>query len=439
MIADAYPCGAAAKRFCSASLNLFPFAVRPALVLPRPLKSSQSASTHHLHTFSINMGKKPGKGEYNNFLDGEKLRDNAHVRTSLQDTSALNNDTGIIQRIQAQSQPRARNNRGKGGQKKPQLTHFLCLPLVNESSRPQLDIKLSTLKQELGYTGTVPLKAVRPVGTLHLTLGVMSLSSSELESAKQYLQSLDVQKLLYYITAQCIAERAAENGTISENLNASAMPETEALTVDLKGLVPMQAPHKTSILYAEPTDATQRLQPFGEKLKHDFTEEGFLIEDKRSLRLHATIVNTIYAKPKRSGGRAGATARGQGEITAAKGTDGVDGTEDLEEHDDGASTAGSTIDGHGEVTTAPPDPSTIETKVAHLDGKDGHGPNARSWMRFDATDLIERYKDVVWAEEVQIDRVQICKMGAKKILDDRGEVVAEEYEVVSEKLLSDPS
>jgi activating signal cointegrator complex subunit 1 len=56
-------------------------------------------------------------------------------------------------------------------------------------------------------------------------------------------------------------------------------------------------------------------------------------------------------------------------------------------------------------------------------------------LRFDARDLIERYKDVVWAENVRIDRVQICKMGAKKILNGEGEVVAEEYEVVGEKVI----
>ncbi|KAF1977842.1 hypothetical protein BU23DRAFT_451626 [Bimuria novae-zelandiae CBS 107.79] len=351
------------------------------------------------------MGRRTDKSEYNDFVDGEKLRDNAEVRTSLR-PSSVDQDVSPLSPPQTQRHVKGRGKKGKGGQKQPQLTHFLCLPLVNDSSRPQLQNQLSKLKQELGETGTVPLKAVRPVGTLHLTLGVMSLDDAQLESAKQYLQTLNVQKLLYYITAQATAERAAEGGYVSENLNAYAMPDTEALTVELKGLVPMQAPHKTSILYAEPTDRTQRLQPFGEKLKHEFTEEGFLIEDKRSLRLHATIINTIYAKPKGRGGRGGAMAKQRKE------------------------------DKDGEVTSAPPDPSTSETKVAKLDGADGHGPNAKSWMRFDARDLIERCKDVVWAQDVRIDRVQICKMGAKKTLDDKGDVVAEEYEVVSEKLLS---
>lgn len=57
-------------------------------------------------------------------------------------------------------------------------------------------------------------------------------------------------------------------------------------------------------------------------------------------------------------------------------------------------------------------------------------------MRFDATELVERYKDFVWAENVRIDRVQICKMGAKKIFNESGEVVDEEYEVVGEKIIA---
>jgi activating signal cointegrator complex subunit 1 len=372
------------------------------------------------------MGKR-SKTEYNDFLDGEKLRDNAEIRTSLQGTQTL---TRNVSPPQTRRHTTARGKKSKGGLKKPQLTHFLCVPLVNDHSRPQLETKLSELKQELRGSGFLPVKAVRPPGTLHLTLGVMSLDDEQLDLATQYLSELDVQKMLQNVTAQCLAEEAAASGTVSENLNAFAMPDWEALSIDLKGLVPMQAPQKTSILYAEPVDKRQILQPFGEKLRYEFTQKGFLIEDKRTLRLHATVINTIYAKSKGRGGRA--NAKPSQHRTGEGSVDGVNG---VEEHDDGASMAGSSIDGHDEVTTAPPDPSTIETKVPKLDGSTGHGPEAKSWLRFDARDLIERYKDVVWAENVRIDRVQICKMGAKKILDGEGEVVAEEYEVVGEKVI----
>ncbi|KAK7183862.1 hypothetical protein PSPO01_10198 [Paraphaeosphaeria sporulosa] len=368
------------------------------------------------------MGKR-NKTEYNDFLDGEKLRDNTEIRTTLQGTKSLERN---VSPPSTRRYNTARGKKSKGGPKKPQLTHFLCIPLVNPHTRPQLEAQLSKLKGELGQTGFLPVKAVRPPGTLHLTLGVMSLDDEQLSIATRYLAALDVQKILQNVTAQSMAESAAASGTVSENLNAAAMPDWEALSIDLKGLVPMQVPHKTSILYAEPVDASGRLQAFGEKLRGEFTREGWLVEDKRTLRLHATVVNTIYAKGK--GQRVTKAPR----IKGGEDADAVDGKED---HDDGVSTAGSAIEDHDEVITAPPDPSTTETKVPKLDGSTGHGPDAKSWLRFDARELIERYSDVVWAENVSIDRVQICKMGAKKMRNESGEVVAEEYEVIAEKVI----
>ncbi|KAI4940726.1 hypothetical protein J4E86_010698 [Alternaria arbusti] len=322
------------------------------------------------------MGKKKSKGEYNDFLDGEKLRDNTEIRTTLQGFASRDIPSPSVQKDQKDSK-----KPGKGGAKKPQLTHFLCLPLVTDSSRPQLQQRLENFKEELSKDGPVPTKAVRLVGTLHLTLGVMSLSPQQLSSAQEYLLDLDLHTLLRDITHLRVAEAAAESGEIAENLNAAAMPDTDALTVNLESLVPMQAPHKTSILYAEPRDVSQRLYPFAEALRERFTEMGLLVEDTRPLRLHATVLNTIYAKPKGRGGR------GRTESSRPIG--------------------------------------------------EGHGPDGKSWMRFDARNLIEKYKGFVWAEGVRVDRVCICKMGAKKIwsggAEGQGEVVDERYEVVCEK------
>ena len=273
----------------------------------------------------------------------------------------------------------------------------------------------------------------------------MSLSAPALSSALSHLAQLDIQNLLYHITAQTAAERAAENGAVSENLSAAQMPDDAALSVELRGLVPMQGVRRTSILYAEPGDESLRLQALGERLRREFTRGGWMVEDKRGLRLHATVVNTIYARGRKGKGR------GRGEEKVGKGGDGVvDGVVDGKMEgevegeaagEDGESTAGETIDGDGEPTTAPPDPSTVETKVGrepeHGNVQGGGKKGGRKeLMRFDATELVERYKDFVWAENVRIDRVQICKMGAKKIFNESGEVVDEEYEVVGEKIIA---
>lgn len=60
----------------------------------------------------------------------------------------------------------------------------------------------------------------------------------------------------------------------------------------------------------------------------------------------------------------------------------------------------------------------------------GHGPNARAPLRFDAGALLERFEGFVWAEGLRVDKVAICRMGARKVLDEGGAVVGEEYEEV---------
>lgn len=372
------------------------------------------------------MGKKKTTGAYNDFLDGEKLHDNADIRTTLQGTTVTRSISPPSVRQDRNRKPR---KAGKGGPKKPPLTHFLCLPLVMESSRHALLQGLHKLKQELETEQIAPVKAVRPVGTLHLTVGVMSLDEESLQKAALYLRDLDVYRLLRDISLQKLAERAAEEGAICENLNAAAMPDTDALTIDLESLVPMQAPHKTSILYAEPKDGSQRLLPFASALKEQFTQQGFLIEDHRPLKLHATVINTIYAKP---GGRRGkaknkgipaSTTQGNPEAPPhLPGSKNIDGQEEC------ASTTGSANDEDGE---------TVPSETAKQARAQGHGPDAKSWMRFDATSLIDKYRGFTWAENIRIDRVQICKMGAKKIWsggsDGEGEVLDEQYQVVCEK------
>lgn len=44
--------------------------------------------------------------------------------------------------------------------------------------------------------------------------------------------------------------------------------------------------------------------------------------------------------------------------------------------------------------------------------------------KIDATALIERYKDYEWVKDMRIERITICEMGAKKILE--GDVVVDQ-------------
>jgi len=360
----------------------------------RPPRLSPARS----HTTLSIMGKKKANGEYNDFVDGEKLRDNTEIRTSLQGTTTTN--TLPLDHDQKGSKKPGNSKRAS---KRPRLTHFLCLPLVTNTSREQFQSGLKTLKDDLERDSLVPAKAVRPPGTLHLTLGVMSLDNAQLEEAKQFLQELHLHRILRDLTQRRVAEQAAEDGAISENLNAAAMPDTDALTINLEALTPMQSPQNTSILYASPIDSQQRLFPFAEALRKDFIDSGHMLEDSRPLKLHATIINTIYAKSSTPRGRKSHVKETLKHIEHK-----------ISPH-------------HHDGDSADDDMST----------RQGHGPDAKSWMRFDARDLIEKYKDFTWAEGVRIDRIQICKMGAKRVWsggkEGEGEVIDEQYEVVFEK------
>ncbi|CAO2650857.1 Nn.00g091540.m01.CDS01 [Neocucurbitaria sp. VM-36] len=373
------------------------------------------------------MGKKKTQGEYSDFLDGEKLRDNTDIRTILQPSSSAIRD---ISPPPVRQGGRGSGRQGKGGPKKPPLTHFLCLPLVTDTSRLQLQQGLGQLKDELNKNDLVPSKAVRPVGTLHLTLGVMSLDKTRLEEAKQYLQDLNLHSLLRDISMQILAEKAAEDGTIAENLCAVTIPDTDAVTVSLQSLVPMQAPHKTSILYAEPKDISRRLVPFASVLKERFKEKGFLLEDNRPLKLHATIINTIYA---RSGSRRGKTKREKSNVDGLNNSENKTPTpekyvDETYPQDDGTPTTDSLDDKA---------PTSFEQNQAQAGNQNSHDPGARNGLRFDARPLIASYRHFVWADEVKVDQVQICKMGAKKIWsgdgEAKGEVLDEAYEVVFAK------
>jgi activating signal cointegrator complex subunit 1 len=67
--------------------------------------------------------------------------------------------------------------------------------------------------------------------------------------------------------------------------------------------------------------------------------------------------------------------------------------------------------------------------VRARDGKGGHGRN-KARLTIDATEIIEDWADREWMSQVKIEKVAICRMGAKTT-DDGGEeyVVEEEVEL----------
>lgn len=157
--------------------------------------------------------------------------------------------------------------------KKPPLTHFLSLPLHHT---PSLQSSIDVLAHDLSHTFPqlqIPPGALRPAQCFHLTLGVMSLTTPELVS------------------------RAA---SVLETTDLRALLGAESLHISLRGLATMGTPRKASVLYTIPRDATQRLQVFAEGVRQRFVDAGLVVDEKRELKLHATVLNTVYAK---KGGR----------------------------------------------------------------------------------------------------------------------------------------
>lgn len=253
-------------------------------------------------------------------------------------------------------------------------------------------------------------KAIRPVGALHLTLNVMSLDSAKLGQAIDILHGLDVSRLLENLRSQGAIESTANDPAkriedaelgLSSLERPISPPATirsaEPVKVGLTGLQSMHAPQKTSILYIAPSDPTNRLYHFCQAVLKPFADQGLLADTERALKLHATVVNTIYAKgrQKRPPKREKATEPGPLPNAAAEGE-------------------------HGERITPSPQPAGEDRSI-------GHGPNANAPLKIDARGILERFRDFVWAEDLVLDRVAICEMGAKKMFDGEGKLVDEQY------------
>ena len=318
--------------------------------------------------------------------------------------------------------------------KRPPLTHFLCLPLVTPSSRPQLEASLGDFRDDVSRQDPRPSheaetdasveetssqdtvsavhpKAIRPVGALHFTLGVMSLDRDKLLDAVDFLKGVDVQALLDNAVENSSAPTKTASTGDGETAGPSSLQRpisppqiarstgsaTGPLTVNLQGLQSMHNPNKTSILYVAPQDLSGRLYNFCLALQKLFKDKDFLISDDRQLKLHATVVNTIYAKGKKR------PPNQHGD------------KQSVQQSREQSATAGS---------------STSQAV-------EGHGPHANAPLKIDATAILEKYKDFIWAENVVLDRVAICEMGAKKIMNADGQVTGEEYtEIASISLLN---
>lgn len=208
------------------------------------------------------------------------------------------------QQQQQQQQPQKQRPTPAKKEKRPQLTHFLCLPLVNSMSLPQLEASFATFKADIppashGQNQTqpqpqplIPDAAIRPVGTLHLTLGVMSLPSKErLDEAIRFLQSLDLVTMVREAEtlARARAQRKATQvstrdvqGSYQLEIKSNEVHGVDKehvpspFSVSLESLHALPRARAATVLHAAPVDSTSRLYPFCEMLRDRFLDAGFL-------------------------------------------------------------------------------------------------------------------------------------------------------------------
>lgn len=264
---------------------------------------------------------------------------------------------------------------------RPAPTHFLCIPLggaqlIRNLAAFRADVTADRSGGVGGGGGAIPEGAVRPPGTLHLTLGVMSLKD---EGATREAVELLRGMRLTDVLAEARAASAAATTPAARAMGASTQPRAggedggsgngNQLRVTLRGLCAMQSPSQTSVLYAPPHDPGLVLRRFCEAVRARFTAAGLMAREERPLLLHATIMNTIYVKGKsRHRGSAGGGKRG----------------------------------------------------------------GNRERLTVDARDVIDRYEDYVWVEGMSVEGVRICRMGARKVAGRDGEEDDEAYDVEAE-------
>ena len=68
--------------------------------------------------------------------------------------------------------------------------------------------------------------------------------------------------------------------------------------------------------------------------------------------------------------------------------------------------------------------ATVVNTIYAREAKSGKKRWGKGSGKFDARELVERYREFEWARDVRMEKVSICEMGAKKVLE--GEVVVDQ-------------
>ncbi|EJD51046.1 hypothetical protein AURDEDRAFT_112070 [Auricularia subglabra TFB-10046 SS5] len=173
--------------------------------------------------------------------------------------------------------------------RKPPLTHFLSIPLGHI---PALRERLSTfysalLASEPAITG-LDSSVIIPPRRVHITLGVLSLVKEE-DKIKDASQTTIAKALDILLDLK---------GRLEEEIAATGPVQVPLVAMDIMRSAKGNAtPH---VLYVGPKEGEVEgtaIQRVSNIVINAFREAG-IMQDDRPLKLHCTVVNTIYRKPR---------------------------------------------------------------------------------------------------------------------------------------------
>ena len=191
------------------------------------------------------------------------------------------------------------------------MTHFLCFPLTTTHSQPQLRQTLHHFKNDPS-TSKIPSDAYRPLQTLHIPIRLLSLPTADrVKAACHHLQTLNINSMLRNIPRMIpdrinrVRQTQQETLSIcpeSSSSDLSTESVSPSLTVTLSGVDSFKPlPGKGSLhwrLQASCTDTTSRINPFLDEIKQSLDLAGFQIPKLR-LPQPETIVllSTMSSRP----------------------------------------------------------------------------------------------------------------------------------------------
>lgn len=161
------------------------------------------------------------------------------------------------------------------------FTHYLCIPLVTPSSRPQLRASFAQFERETSRI--IPEGSVLNPDFANTVLAILKLGSQKrIDACSKHLHGLDMHEMLRIAAVN--ATRGLPNfaslpykGIVPSSLGVATTVENSALKVDISGIYsPTLSPSRTSNLRASIIDRTHRLQHFKHLLLESLFRAGFL-------------------------------------------------------------------------------------------------------------------------------------------------------------------